>query len=49
MLLQEGIQLEDFGGDVQSVQISALTGTNVQLLLDTILLQVSSILTMEQF
>lgn len=39
-LLQEGIQLEDVGGDIQSVEISALKGTNIPLLLDTILLQV---------
>jgi len=40
MLLQEGIQLEDIGGDVQSVSISALKGTNIPVLLDTVLLQV---------
>jgi translation initiation factor IF-2 len=41
MLLQEGIQLEDIGGDVQSVPISALKGTNIPALMDAILLQVS--------
>ena len=40
MLLQEGIQLEDFGGDVQAVPISALKGTNISQLMEATLLQV---------
>lgn len=39
MLLQQGVQVEDFGGDVQVVPISALKGTNVNTLIDAILLQ----------
>lgn len=39
MLLQRGIQLEDSGGDVQFVPISALKGTNVDALIEAILVQ----------
>ncbi|XP_075223031.1 mitochondrial translation initiation factor 2 isoform X2 [Lycorma delicatula] len=39
MLLERGIQLEDSGGDVQFVPISALKGTNVDALVDAILVQ----------
>ncbi len=38
-LLQHGVVLEDFGGDTLHTQISAKKGTNVQELLDQILLQ----------
>jgi translation initiation factor IF-2 len=39
MLLTQGIQLEEFGGEVQSVPISALKGTNVNTLVEAIALQ----------
>ncbi|XP_021963798.1 translation initiation factor IF-2, mitochondrial [Folsomia candida] len=39
MLLLEGIQLEDFGGDVQCVPISAAKGTNLPTLVEAILVQ----------
>jgi translation initiation factor IF-2 len=39
MLLQEGIQLEDFNGDVQCVAISAAKGMNLPALVDAILVQ----------
>ncbi|XP_059478002.1 translation initiation factor IF-2, mitochondrial [Neocloeon triangulifer] len=39
MLLNHGIQLEDFGGEVQSVPISALKGTNLKTLVEAIALQ----------
>lgn len=35
-LLQHGIQLEEFGGDVQCVEVSALKGTNLGELLESI-------------
>lgn len=35
-LLQYGIQLEEFGGDIQAVAVSALTGTNFDELLEAI-------------
>jgi translation initiation factor IF-2 len=38
-LLQHGVVLEEFGGTVLSTEISAKKGTNVQILLDQILLQ----------
>ncbi len=38
-LLQHGVVLEEFGGTVLSTEISAKKGTNVQTLLDQILLQ----------
>ena len=40
MLLQEGIQLEDFGGEIMSVPVSALKATNLTALVEAILLQV---------
>lgn len=40
MLLQEAIQLEEYGGDVQCISISATKGTNLPQLVDAILLQV---------
>ncbi|KAF4518610.1 hypothetical protein B566_EDAN009859 [Ephemera danica] len=39
MLLNQGLQLEEEGGDVQSVPISALAGTNLPQLIDAIALQ----------
>ena len=38
-LHQEGIMLEDRGGDVQAVEISALKGTNVEALVEAIVAQ----------
>jgi translation initiation factor IF-2 len=38
-LLQHGVILEEFGGDVQCVEISASTGKNLDELTDAILLQ----------
>ncbi|XP_022255998.1 translation initiation factor IF-2, mitochondrial-like isoform X2 [Limulus polyphemus] len=38
-LLAQGIQLEEMGGDVQSVCVSALQGTNLNLLTDALLTQ----------
>jgi translation initiation factor IF-2 len=38
-LLRHGIQVEDMGGDVPCVEVSGLTGYNIDLLLETILLQ----------
>ncbi|XP_020286956.1 translation initiation factor IF-2, mitochondrial [Pseudomyrmex gracilis] len=39
MLAQQGILVESLGGDIQCVNISALNGTNVNLLTETIALQ----------
>ncbi|CAB3375148.1 Hypothetical predicted protein [Cloeon dipterum] len=39
MLLTQGIELEEFGGDIQSVPISALKGTNLKTLIEAIALQ----------
>lgn len=36
-LLQHGIQLEEYGGDVQSVEVSALKGINLEGLLEAII------------
>jgi len=44
MLLQEGIQLEDFGGDVQCVPVSAAKGTNLTALVEALLVQVCSLI-----
>jgi len=38
-LLQHGVVLEEFGGTVLSTEVSAKKGTNIQILLDQILLQ----------
>jgi len=38
-LLQHGIQLEDYGGEIPSVEISALKGTNLDLLIEVITAQ----------
>ncbi|XP_071961965.1 translation initiation factor IF-2, mitochondrial-like [Antedon mediterranea] len=38
-LLGHGIQLEDFGGEVQAVKISALKGTNIDILGESIIAQ----------
>jgi translation initiation factor IF-2 len=39
MLAQKGIYVEAMGGDVQSVNISALHGTNIDILTEAIVLQ----------
>ncbi|XP_001600208.1 translation initiation factor IF-2, mitochondrial [Nasonia vitripennis] len=39
MLAEHGIHVEDLGGDVQSVNISALQGTNLNQLMDAVLAQ----------
>ncbi|XP_070160540.1 mitochondrial translation initiation factor 2 [Polyergus mexicanus] len=39
MLAQQGIQVEALGGDIQCVSISALHGTNINTLTETIVLQ----------
>jgi len=39
MLAQQGIQVEAMGGDIQSVNISALHGTNLDTLIEAIALQ----------
>ena len=38
-MLQNGIQLEEFGGEVQAVEISALKGTGLEALEEAILAQ----------
>ncbi|XP_073998780.1 mitochondrial translation initiation factor 2 [Rhodnius prolixus] len=37
MLVQQGVQVEDHGGDVQVVNVSALKGTNIDSLIEAIL------------
>lgn len=39
MLAQQGIQVEALGGDVQCVNISALHGTNLSVLVETVATQ----------
>lgn len=39
-LLEEGVLLEEFGGETQCVHVSAKTGLGMQELLESILLQV---------
>jgi translation initiation factor IF-2 len=39
MLAPQGIQVEDLGGDVQAIPISALKGTNLDMLVEAIVLQ----------
>lgn len=39
MLSQQGIQVEEIGGDIQCVNVSALLGTNVDTLTEAIALQ----------
>lgn len=39
MLAQQGLLVEALGGDIQCVNISALHGTNVDLLTETVVLQ----------
>lgn len=39
MLIPHGIQVEDRGGDVQAIPISALAGTNLDVLSEAIVLQ----------
>lgn len=39
MLAQQGIQVEAMGGDIQSVNISALHGTNLDTLIEALALQ----------
>lgn len=36
MLLAEGVQLEEFGGDVPSVEVSGLTGKGLDNLMETV-------------
>jgi len=36
MLLAEGVQLEDFGGDVPAVEVSGLTGQGLDNLMETV-------------
>lgn len=38
-MLEYGIQLEEFGGDVQCVEISALTGSGLDMLEEAVLVQ----------
>ena len=38
-LLEAGVQLEDFGGEVQSVEISALKGEGLEALEEALLVQ----------
>jgi translation initiation factor IF-2 len=35
MLLAEGVQLEEFGGDVPAVEVSGLTGQGLDTLMET--------------
>lgn len=37
--MQQGIQVEDYGGEIQAIAISALKGTNLNLLAEAIILQ----------
>lgn len=39
MLLEAGLQLEEQGGDIQAVEISALKGTNIQTLVEALIVQ----------
>ncbi|KAJ4435126.1 hypothetical protein ANN_23702 [Periplaneta americana] len=39
MLVQHGVQVEDRGGDIQAVPVSALAGTNLETLTEAIALQ----------
>lgn len=39
MLVMQGLILEEFGGDIQAVPISALKGTNINELMDAIVAQ----------
>lgn len=39
MLLQSGLQLEEYGGEIQAVPLSALKGQNLNLLVETIVTQ----------
>lgn len=36
MLLAEGVQLEEFGGDVPAVEVSGLTGQGLDNLMETV-------------
>ena len=38
-LHEAGVQIEDYGGDVQAIPISALNGTGVENLIEALLLQ----------
>lgn len=39
MLMLQGLELEEFGGDVQAVPISALNGINITQLTEAIIVQ----------
>lgn len=39
MLAQQGLQVEAMGGDIQSINVSALHGTNLDILTEAIALQ----------
>lgn len=39
MLVAQNLVLEEFGGDVQAIPVSALKGTNVSQLMDAIMVQ----------
>lgn len=39
MIMVQGLTLEEFGGDIQCVPISALKGTNIDMLIEAIITQ----------
>ncbi len=48
-LLDHGVVVEDFGGDIQSALISARSGSGVEELLEKILLQAKALKLMSKF